>query len=99
MSLKHFYKGNVLTYQLVQCKFLCTYSLQASVYQSFQENSGNRYRPNHEIGQSSRRTRGESNLQPASAYDEALAQQFQLLEDCSTDVLESTINHPEDGKP
>lgn len=78
---------------------LCTYSLQASVYQSFLENSGNRYRPNHEIGQSSQRTRGESNLQSVSAYDEALAQQYQLLEDCSADAPESTINYPEDGTP
>ncbi|KAG6516991.1 hypothetical protein ZIOFF_020368 [Zingiber officinale] len=77
--------------------YLDEIAVQASVYQSFQENSGNRYRPNHEIGQSSQRTRGESNLQSASAYDEVLAQQCQLLEDCSADALESTINHPGDG--
>ncbi|KAG6478386.1 E3 ubiquitin-protein ligase BIG BROTHER-like [Zingiber officinale] len=80
------------TYNLDEVAF------QASLYQSFQENSGDRDRPNHEIGQSSQSSHGGSNLHSVSAYDEALAQQYQFLENCSADAPESTINHSEDGE-
>ncbi|XP_074568642.1 uncharacterized protein LOC141825154 [Curcuma longa] len=89
---------NILEDQIEGTYNLDEIAVQAILYQSLQENSGDRYRPNHEIGQSSQSTHGGSNLHSVSAYDEALAQQYQLLEDCSADAPESAINHSEDGE-
>lgn len=91
-----------------QVTFSCNYSLQEIVYQSFQKNSHEHQchasvsesRSNHEIGQSSHG--GSSSVTTdillQFTSDEAIAQQYEILDNLPADASFSALNQSEAGE-